>query len=188
MALLVGAFACAPPPATLPDPLHAEPRARLVPSAAHSLVVDWPAADRAALQAAATRALVFVRYAPDGGKIEPLFHCQAAGRYGYFPTERKAELESFRNERELALSLPLAAVGLSAKLRTTGSISVAMNVVGTFEATTPGAARDELTGECGDTTHVALPPCISSEAAAASPTSSFRLPAGRWFGSKEARS
>jgi formylglycine-generating enzyme required for sulfatase activity len=129
-----------------------ETRAVIVPVAAHPLVVDWSAADRAALQAAASRGLVVVRF--DAGKVEPLFQCSAAGKYAYYATERKAQVETFKTEAELSVSLPLGAVGFAAALRATGNVSVAMNVVGTLEATTAGAARDELDGSCAGATHV----------------------------------
>src|SRR5690606_9197517 len=50
-------------------------------SAAKPLVVEWPAADRAALEARANRSLVAVRY--QGCEMEVLSNCTVDGVYSY---------------------------------------------------------------------------------------------------------
>lgn len=115
------------------------------------LVVEWPAADRASLEARLTRGLVAVR--ASGCEIEVLRQCTVPGTYSYLGLTRKNEQVTIRDTDDLYAKLPLGAVNLEAKLARSGRLDVKLALVGMFEA--PGLIdRAKLTGDCGSATHV----------------------------------
>lgn len=158
LVLLAGAPACARKPVvaepTPPDLAAATGQARCAVrrSADKPLVVEWPAVDRAALEAHAREGLVAVRY--EGCAMEVLDGCRVDGRYGFVPTSPKQERVTIRSEDELYARLPVGAAGLEATLARAGLLVVDMTIVGRKQADRHVFARDELHGRCGDATHV----------------------------------
>jgi hypothetical protein len=115
------------------------------------LVVEWPAGDRASLEARLARGLVAVHAA--GCEIEVLRQCTVPGTYSYLGLTRKNEQVTIRDADDLYAKLPLGAVNLEAKLARSGRLDVKMALVGILEA--PGAVdRGALIGDCGRATHV----------------------------------
>lgn len=127
-------------------------RCSVAASKARPLIVEWPSADRAALEARARRGLVVVRYS--GCEIEVLPRCSAGGHYRYAGTEYKRDIVSMKDADELYTNLPLGAAKLEARLQKSGSLNVAMTIVGQFEADTDSVARSDLEGQCKGATHV----------------------------------
>jgi hypothetical protein len=121
-------------------------------SQARPLVVEWPSADRGALEAQARKGLVVVRY--EGCDMEVLRQCRAPGRYAFSPFTRKDDHVSIRTEDELYASVPVHAAELEGKLRQSGHLEVAMTLVGSWDADRPALSADELTGDCARATHV----------------------------------
>lgn len=121
-------------------------------SADKPLVVEWPAAERAALEARATRGLVAVRY--EGCDMEVLTTCSVKGTYDYVGLTRKREGVRITNADELYAKLPVGAAGLEAKLERSGALEVDMTIVGRREATQTRFHRSELAGQCDGATHV----------------------------------
>ncbi|MBC8071153.1 MAG: hypothetical protein IAG13_22700, partial [Deltaproteobacteria bacterium] len=121
-------------------------------SAAKPLVVEWPAADRAALEARASRGLIAVRY--EGCDMEVLTNCTAAGTYGYLPLTPKREGVRIKNADELYANLPVGAVKLEAKLERDGQLNVDMVIIGRKEADKSDFTERDLTGRCSEATHV----------------------------------
>jgi hypothetical protein len=116
------------------------------------MIVEWPTPDRAALDARARSGTVVVQAV--GCRIVVLEGCTAPGRYGYTATTRKHQTESVRTRDELYAKMPVGAAQLEAKLAASGSLDVAMSVVGTYVTDHGEVARGELTGACADATHV----------------------------------
>ena len=115
------------------------------------LVVEWPAAERASLEARLTRGLVAVH--AEGCELEVLRQCTVPGKYSYLGLTRKNEQVTIRDADDLYTKLPLGAVALEAKLARAGRLDVKLALVGMLEAT--GAVeRAALTGDCGRATHV----------------------------------
>lgn len=121
-------------------------------SAAKPLVVEWPAADRAALEARTSRGLVAVRYA--GCEMEVLTNCTADGAYEYLGLTQKREGVKITNADELYAQLPVGAAGLEAKLERSGQLNVDMVIVGRQEANKSQFTERDLDGRCDEATHV----------------------------------
>ncbi len=116
------------------------------------LVVEWPAADRASLEARMARGLVAVRAA--GCEIEVLRQCTVPGSYAYLGLTRKNDQVLIDNADELYAQLPIGAARLEAKLARSGRLDVRMALVGMFEAPVEQVERDALRGDCGGATHL----------------------------------
>lgn len=116
------------------------------------LVIEWPAAERAALEARATRGLVAVRYS--GCEMEVLTTCSAAGAYEYVGLTQKTEGVRITNTDQLYAKLPIGAAGLEGKLERAGQLNVDMTIVGRREASESRFNERDLDGRCDDATHV----------------------------------
>ncbi len=121
-------------------------------SAAKPLVVEWPAAERAALESGAARGLVAVRY--EGCDMEVLTTCTATGAYSYVGLTQKREAVRITSADELYAELPVGAAGLEAKLERAGQLNVDMVIVGRKEADKSTFNERDLTGRCDEATHV----------------------------------
>lgn len=121
-------------------------------SAAKPLVVEWPAADRAALEARASRGLIAVRY--EGCDMEVMTNCTAAGTYNYLPLTPKHEGVRITNADELYANLPVGAVKLEGKLERDGQLNVDMVIIGRKEADKFDFTERDLEGRCSEATHV----------------------------------
>jgi hypothetical protein len=115
------------------------------------LIVEWPAADRGALEAQRSKGLVAVRY--DGCEMEVMRQCTVPGDYGYTPVTPKEDHISITNADELYASIPVYAAKFEGKLATSGHLDVEMVIVGSFEADRARVTRDELDGACESVTH-----------------------------------
>ena len=116
------------------------------------LVIEWPAAERAALEARATRGLVAVRYS--GCEMEVLTTCSATGSYEYLGLTQKTEGVRITNTDQLYAKLPIGAAGLEAKLQRAGQLNVDMTIVGRREASESRFNERDLDGRCDEATHV----------------------------------
>ncbi len=116
------------------------------------LVIEWPAAERAALEARASRGLVAVRYS--GCEMEVLTTCTAAGNYEYLGLTQKREGVRITNTDQLYAQLPIGAAGLETKLERAGQLNVDMTIVGRREATKNRFNERDLDGRCDEATHV----------------------------------
>jgi len=118
----------------------------------HPLVVEWPAVDRASLEARIAHGLVVVR--ARGCDIEVLRGCWVAAQYDYVGLTRKNDRVRIRSVDELYASLPLGAAGLEGKLARYKGLDVEIALVGMFEAPFGGTSRGQLEGDCAEATHV----------------------------------
>jgi hypothetical protein len=116
------------------------------------LILEWPAADRAALEAQRALGVVVVRYG--GREIEVLRGCKVAGTYRYVPVTPKEEDVVMRDRAELDAAMPIHAVSLEAKLAQKQQLDVALTIVGAYEADTRAWAAADLQGQCDGATHV----------------------------------
>lgn len=115
------------------------------------LIVEWPAADRGALEAQKTKGIVAVRYR--GCEMEVLRQCSGPSPYAYTPVTPKQDNIRIRDEDELYATIPVYAAKFEGKLRTAGQLSVDMTIVGSFESGLNGLKRSELEGDCSKATH-----------------------------------
>ena len=118
-ALAAALGACAHGPAEkLAEPPELEipggGKCRVGEAASHPLVVEWPAADRASLEARLAHGLVAV--GARGCDIEVLRGCRVEAKYDYVGLTRKNDRVRIRNKDELYANLPLGAASLEGKL------------------------------------------------------------------------
>jgi hypothetical protein len=134
------------------DPPGGQSKCKLSASQMRPLIVEWSAADRAALEVLAQRGTVVVRYV--GCEMEILPRCSAPGSYRYAATTRKTEQVVIQDTDELYANLPMGAVKLEGKLERAGQLNVTMNVVGQYDTDQTTVQRDTLEGDCAKATHV----------------------------------
>lgn len=155
---LATTFGCGPstPASQLAKPPEFKPEGQATCAVAASqtrpLIVEWPAADRAALEAQAHRGLVVVRY--EGCDLEVLRQCRAAGDYSFVALTPKQEGVTIRNQDELYANIPVHAAKFEGQLQQAGQLNVNMTIVGMYEARAAGGAKPRLEGDCQGATHV----------------------------------
>ncbi len=138
-------------PVAQPADVLGQARCGVNKSADKPLVVEWPAAERAALEARASQGLVAVRY--EGCEMQVLSHCDVPGEYAYVGTTTKRESVRIRNADELYARLPVGAASLEAQLERSGELTVDLTVVGRKEASDYDVSRYALEGSCEGATH-----------------------------------
>lgn len=121
-------------------------------SKAEPLVVEWPSADRAKLEALTRRGIVPVKY--NGCEMQVMGACAAKGEYRYVGTTLKRDAVRIRDADELYAKLPFGAAGLESTLQQSGQLDVTMSLVGRYAADQPVIHESELTGACSGATHV----------------------------------
>lgn len=121
-------------------------------SATRPLVLEWPAADRAALEAQRAGGVVVVRYG--GGQMDVLRGCKAPGAYRYVPVTPKEEGLVVRDATELAAAMPIHTASLEARLQRQQQLEVSTTIVGMYEAPGQQWTASDLRGDCGGATHV----------------------------------
>lgn len=127
-------------------------KCRIAKNASEPLIVEWPSADRAKLEALARGGVVAVHYS--GCEIKVLGQCSAPGTYRYVGTTVKHDVESIRSNDELYAKLPLGAARLEGTLARSGSLHVTMSTVGRYAATDPVVQTKDLKGVCEGATHL----------------------------------
>ena len=115
------------------------------------LIVEWPAADRAALEARMRRGPVVVRY--NGCELELLRRCRAPGAYKYASLTPKRETVTILDEDDLYANIPIYAAKFEGVLARHEKLEIDMTIVGMYEADRAPARRAELQGSCAGATH-----------------------------------
>lgn len=133
-------------------PTAKEAKCGVVKSQSEPLVVEWPDAARGKLESLRKQGTVAVRY--EGCELQVL-RCHGKAQYQYSPLTRKQNRLKIGNEDELYANLPIGAVRLEGKLKTSGQLNVEMTLVGRFELADPVVSREDLEGDdCSAATHV----------------------------------
>lgn len=118
------------------------------------LVVEWTAADRAALEAQAQKGQLVVRR--KGCDLEVLRRCKAPPKqvYSYAALTPKEERAVIKSTDELYASIPVHAAKLEGKLAEHGELRAEMTIVGEYAVPGTAPAVDQLDGACDGATHV----------------------------------
>jgi hypothetical protein len=119
--------------------------------AARPMLVEWPAVEKASLQASAERGLVVVRY--DGCRLKQLARCKADGDYDFVETSRAQDGFVIKDKTELFAKLPLGAVSLEGELSQGKQLSLSYVAVGARSTDVARVGRERLEGECDGATH-----------------------------------
>jgi hypothetical protein len=143
------AIGAAEPPRYTP---HDQTSANATKSSARPLVLEWPAADRAALESQRASGIVVVRYAQH--EMEVLRGCRADAAYHYASITPKEEGLVFHTADELDAQMPIHALRLEAKLRERKALNVGMTIVGMYESDARAWKGTDLRGDCAGATHV----------------------------------
>lgn len=132
--------------------LEGQTKCKLRKSVRKPLIVEWPAADRAQLEAEAKGSVVVVAY--DGCEMRLLPHCEPPTRYHYVPVTPKQDTLRIRNQDELYAAIPIGASGFEAKLASHGQLTITMTTVGRYVAESVEVHREQLKGRCLGATHI----------------------------------
>lgn len=116
------------------------------------LIVEWPSADRLALEAKLRRQAIVVHY--DGCDMELLSGCSAPGTYRYTGTNLQEHTTVIREVDELYASIPIYAAKFEGQLATEGQLNVRMAMVGRYETDRHQVQMHELKGDCSEATHI----------------------------------
>jgi hypothetical protein len=114
--------------------------------------VQWPASDRATLEAQRAGGVVVVRYG--GTEMEVLRRCRAGASYRYVALTPKEDSVVVRNASELEAAMPIHAARLEAHLDHKQKLEVSMTIVGMYEADARTWRGADLQGDCAGATHV----------------------------------
>lgn len=118
---------------------------------ARPMLVEWPAVEKAALQASAAKGLVVVRY--DGCRLKQLPRCKASGEYSFVETSRAQDGFVVKDKTELFAKLPLGAVSLEGEINQGKQLSLSYVAVGARSTDVSRVGREVLEGECDGATH-----------------------------------
>jgi TPR repeat protein len=154
------AFGCGPRVGPLPTPEtrkfvdDTDPqrvRVDIVKNRSMPFIVDWEPEHRGDLEIAAKRGPAVVHF--DERALELLQDCRAPGAYVYAGFTPKGEVKTMHSAAELHANLPVNAASLEARLKSAGSLSIAIRMVGKHELDRPALTRAQLQGQCERATH-----------------------------------
>ncbi len=123
-----------------------------VAASSNPLVTEWPASEKANLEALLREGGVAVKY--EGCEMRLLAQCRLPGRYTWLRTTSATDSIEIGNEDDLYAKLPLGAASLEAELRESGRLAMQTTVAGQMKL--EGLSVDEVPrdGACRDATHV----------------------------------
>lgn len=134
-------------------PTDKQSKCRVAKSQSEPLIVEWADTDRARLESLSHKGLVAVHY--EGCTLRLLSRCSVKGAgYSYSPVTRRVNKLTIKDEDDLFMKMPYGAVALESKLRSAGQLNVQMTTVGRYEAPIKNVYRDDLEGDCSETTHI----------------------------------
>ena len=133
------------------NPLDKDSRCKTSGGQTQSLLVEWSAADRGALESAAKQGTVVVRYADC--ELQLLARCKAPGSYRYTALSPKQEQIAIKDEDALYANIPVGAASLSGKLREGEQLDVNLKIVGQFGIDKDHLANRSVSGDCAEATH-----------------------------------
>lgn len=134
-ALLVGCggplFGGERPVANAPEVSTGQAKCKVAKSAENPLVTEWPASEKAHLEARLREGGVVVSFAGCEMKILP--QCRVRGTYGWRRTTTTTDVIEIQSADELYAKLPLGAVALEGELERKGRLAVQTTVSGQLE-------------------------------------------------------
>ncbi len=137
---------------SFPQAPDEQAKCKVAASQSSPLVTEWPASEKANLEAMLTTGGVAVTYS--GCSMRVLPQCRLGGGYIWQRTTPATDVLSIGNEDELYAKLPLGAVSLEGELKRTGSLAVSITVSGQLKLGGITAADVPADGECAAATHI----------------------------------
>lgn len=139
------------PLAHAPEMPGDQTRCRLAANHENPLVTEWPASEKANLEARLREGSVVVSYA--GCTLKMLPRCRVRGNYVWRRTTMSTDVIEIRNADELFAKLPIGAVSLEGELQRSGRLAVQTSVSGQLQLTSFDNAVPKVP-ECEGATHV----------------------------------
>ncbi len=127
-------------------------RCRVGAGRSNPLVTEWPASEKANLEAQLAAGAVAVEYT--GCSMRVLTQCRLTGRYGWLRTTPASDTIEIDDEDQLYAKLPLGAVSLEGELKRSGKLTVFTHVAGQLRLSGATPADVPAQGECARATHV----------------------------------
>jgi hypothetical protein len=153
VALLVGCAPTLPPAGSMVPPgAMSVARCRVASGRATPLVTEWPASEKANLEALSHEGAVAVAYS--GCNLRVLSECRLRGTYRWQRTTPATDNLEINNEDELYARLPLGAASLEGELKRTGKLAVQTIVSGQLKLEENGLPEIPASGACAQATHV----------------------------------
>jgi len=140
------------PLAHAPETPGDQTRCRLAANQENPLVTEWPASEKANLEARLREGSVVVSYS--GCTLRMLPSCRARGAYQWRRTTISSDMIEIRNADELFAKLPIGAVSLEGELQRSGRLAVQTSVAGQLQLAGFDPSSIPKGGECEGATHV----------------------------------
>jgi len=125
---------------------------RLGASQRSLIVTEWPAAEKANLEAIAQNGAVAVELSGCAMRLVP--DCKLPGEYYWQRTTTSSDVLEIASESDLYTKLPLGALALEGELKRSGTLYVETTVGGQVRLDGMDAAHVPSTPECARATHV----------------------------------
>jgi hypothetical protein len=127
-------------------------KCRVAASYESPLVTEWPASEKANLEARLREGTVVVSYT--GCDMRLLSQCRMPGNYGWRRTTTSTDVVEIRNADDLYAKLPLGAVSLEGELERTGRLAVQTTVAGQMQLVNFNPSLASKDPACIGATHV----------------------------------
>ena len=144
-------FATAPL-ARAPETPGDQARCRLAANQENPLVTEWPATEKANLEARLRQGSVIVSYS--GCTLRMLPRCRVRGDYVWRRTTTSTDVIEIRNADELFAKMPLGAVSLEGELQRSGRLAVQTTASGQLQLASFDPMSVPKSPECEGATHV----------------------------------
>lgn len=152
-ALGCGGGSSLPPAGSLaPSAPSGQAKCKVAASQESPLVTEWPASEKARLEALAAKQLVAVEYS--GCEMKIVDGCQLSGKYAFKQTTLATDTVEIASADELFAKLPLGAAGLEGQLARSGRLAVKTTVAGQLELAEPTKLDVASQPACARVTHV----------------------------------
>ena len=135
----------------LPD-MEGDGRCRRAATGMSPLVTEWPASEKANLEAALESGAVVVAYS--GCTMRLLPECSVPGGYSWQRTTPASDVMEIADENDLYAKLPLGAASLSGELKRSGRLAIATHVTGHRRLREGGVEDVTSAGACAQATHL----------------------------------
>src|SRR5258706_15555788 len=140
------------PLAHAPETPGDQTRCKLAANQENPLVTEWPASEKANLEARLREGSVVVSYS--GCSLRMLPRCHVRGNYQWRRTTMSTDVIEIRNADELFAKLPIGAVSLEGELQRSGRLAVQTSVAGQMQLASFDPGGIPKGAECEGATHV----------------------------------
>jgi hypothetical protein len=148
----LGGGAAAAPFVATPEVPGEQAKCRVAAAHENPLVTEWPAPEKANLEARLREGTVVVAYA--GCTMRLLPQCRATGKYLWRRTTSASDRIEIHDADDLYAKLPLGAASLEGELKRSGRLAVQTTVAGQLDLEEFDASSLPRDGSCLGATHV----------------------------------